>query len=245
VYNDLDADAVNVFRVLRDPTAAAELRRLLDLTPWARAEFEAAYELCADPIERARRMVVRTFMGHGTTSRRKNRTGFRSGSHPGRRGGGFGDWAGYAQAIDSFTQRLRGVVIEERPALELLDRHDADDALFYCDPPYPLSTRTAVRTASESDRCYAHDMVDDDHRNVAGVLHTRRAAVIVSGYACSLYDNELYAGWERHEFKVRGDAGCDRTEVIWIKPAGVVLAPPRTLTQGSLEFTPSARERGA
>ena len=40
VYNDLDHRIVNVFRVVRNPATAQELRRRLMLTPFARAEFE-------------------------------------------------------------------------------------------------------------------------------------------------------------------------------------------------------------
>lgn len=238
VYNDLDADVVNVFRVLRDPTQALELERLLRLTPWARREFEASYVRSGDPVEQARRTIVRCFMGHGTTSRRKNRTGFRASSHPHRKGGGFGDWRSYHDAVPFFTDRLLGVVVEERPALELIARQDAPDALFYVDPPYPASTRTSVRGPGDNDRCYTHEMTDDDHRQLAAVLSRCAGAVILSGYACSLYDDELYRGWERHEKDVRGDAGVERTEILWIKQAGVQLAVPVSHVQSSL-FLPA------
>lgn len=49
VYNDLDGDVVNVFRVLRDAEAAGRLEALLRLTPFARDEFFAAYEESVDP----------------------------------------------------------------------------------------------------------------------------------------------------------------------------------------------------
>jgi DNA adenine methylase len=236
VYNDLDADVVNVFRVLRDRESAAELRRLLALTPWARGEFEASYERSPDPVEQARRTIVRCFMAHGSTSRRRGRTGFRAGSHPGRRGGGFGDWRGYHDALDSFTDRLHGVVIESRAAVDVIARYDASDALIYADPPYPVDTRSSIRCDGDTERAYAHDLSDDDHRELAGVLHQSRAAVIVSGYPCRLYDDELYAGWRREERKARADGGRARTEVVWIKPAGAMAPPPRTLTQARLEL---------
>ncbi|MDH3195533.1 MAG: DNA adenine methylase [Hyphomicrobiales bacterium] len=41
IYNDLDSDVVNLFRVLRS-NRASELIEALRLTPFARAEFEAA-----------------------------------------------------------------------------------------------------------------------------------------------------------------------------------------------------------
>ena len=66
-------------------------------------------------------------MAHGSTSQRKGRSGFRGGSHPNRRGGGAGDWPGYHEAIATFTTRLARVVIEERPALDLIHRGDRAD----------------------------------------------------------------------------------------------------------------------
>jgi DNA adenine methylase len=235
VYNDLDGDVVNVFRVLREPAAANRLADLLRLTPWARAEFELSYEPADGPVERARRTIVRCFMGHGTTSRRKNRTGFRAGSHPNRAGGGFGDWRGYHDAIPAFVDRLQGVVIEERDAFELLARHDAADALFYVDPPYVEATRTSIRGPGDNDRCYRADMInDDDHRRLAAALCELEATVVVSGYPCPLYDDELYGGWQRRVFNARADAGVARTEVIWTKPAGVRMPRPRSHVQGSL-----------
>lgn len=234
VYNDLDGDVVNVFRVLRDASAASELQRILRLTPWSRREFEDSYAPTDDPIERARRTIVRCFMGHGTTSRRKNRTGFRAGSHPNRKGGGFGDWKGYHDAIPSFVERLTGVVIEERDAFEILDRHDAPDALFYVDPPYPASERTSIRGPGDNDRCYRNEMGDDDsHRRLSASLHRRVAAVIVSGYRCALYD-DLYSAWTRHERHAMADHGASRTECIWVKPSGALM-PPASLEQGSLD----------
>jgi DNA adenine methylase len=78
VYNDLDGEVVNVFRVLRDPDRAERLRTLLELTPWSRIEFRACYEPADDPIEQARRTIACSFMAHGSTSIRLNRTGFRN-----------------------------------------------------------------------------------------------------------------------------------------------------------------------
>ncbi len=55
VYNDLDDEVVNLFRVLRDEGGAARLVGMLRLTPFARAEFMEANGATDDPVERARR----------------------------------------------------------------------------------------------------------------------------------------------------------------------------------------------
>src|SRR4051812_38784439 len=81
VYNDIDGEVVNVFRVLQDPATAARLRELLVLTPFARDEFLAAYARTDDAIESARRAIARAFMGFGSASfNAKHGTGFRSNS---------------------------------------------------------------------------------------------------------------------------------------------------------------------
>jgi DNA adenine methylase len=79
VYNDLDAEVTNLFRVLRDEATAIELARRVRLTPFARDEFLDAYNGAEEPVERARRMVVRGFMGFGSAAAtRDHKTGFRS-----------------------------------------------------------------------------------------------------------------------------------------------------------------------
>ncbi|WP_239992853.1 nucleoid-associated protein, partial [Pseudomonas aeruginosa] len=60
---DLDGDVVNLFRVARDH--GEKLRQALTLTPFARDEFEASYVETTDPLERARRLVIRSLQGFG------------------------------------------------------------------------------------------------------------------------------------------------------------------------------------
>jgi len=63
VYNDLDGNLVNLLSVLRDETTRNKLIEDLRLTPFAREEFVLARRDADDPIERARRTIVRSFMG--------------------------------------------------------------------------------------------------------------------------------------------------------------------------------------
>ncbi len=216
LYNDMDGDVVNVFRVLRDEKKAERLRRLCELTPHSREDFEACYpdELPADEVERARLTVARAFMAFGTTSRRKNRTGFRSAVGKRRGQTSAVDWSNWPNEIPRFVERLRGVTIENRPALEVIAQHDNPDVLFYVDPPYPISTRSSIRSESELGRAYHHDLTDDEHRKLAEVLNAVKGAVVLSGYRCELYD-ELFKGWARYDRETRADGGLKRTESIW------------------------------
>lgn len=218
IYNDLDDEVVNVFRMLRDPATAALLRLQCELTPFARKEFNLSYqEIADDPIERARRTIARSFMAYGTTHRRASRTGFRA-SQIQRNTTSAHDWASWPAQIEAYVARLRGVVIECRPALECIAQQDSPETLFYCDPPYPRSTRTSLRGHGRKDGTYAFELTDDDHRALAAALHGISGMAIVSGYACELYDKELYRDWKRVKLPTVADGAKKRTEVLWISP---------------------------
>lgn len=206
VYNDLDGEMVNLFRVARDN--GRELLELLRLTPFARTEFAEAYEQTSDPTEQARRTVVRAFMGFGSNAHNRP-TGFRansnrSGTTPAR------DWMNYPDALDAIIDRLRGVVIENRNAMDLMPQQDSEETVFYVDPPYVAATR-------DKGGDYRHEMTDADHEKLAEVLHGLRGAVVLSGYGCELYDR-LYAGWQRIERAAHADGARDRIEVLWLSP---------------------------
>lgn len=206
VYNDLDDDVVNLFRVLRSPEAA-RLIRLLRLTPFARVDFMEAYQLSDDPVERARRLVERSFMGFGangharSTSFRANSN--RSGTTPAH------DWANYPDALENIVERLRGVVIEHRDALQVMAAHDTPETLHYVDPPYVFSTR------SDLSKDYRHELTDADHGALLAFLRDLKGTVILSGYPHELYDNML-ADWHRIERAALADGAKKRTEVLWI-----------------------------
>lgn len=221
VYNDLDGEVVNVFRILQNRESAEELRRLLDLTPFSRAEFDRTYEEAPpdSPVERARLTVMRSYMGFGSNSIQAThgRTGFRAnalrqGTTPAN------DWSNWPAEIPAFIERLRGVCIEQRPALAVIGQQDSPETLFYVDPPYPHATRSQ-RNRYDPKHFYRHEMSDDDHRELAGVLHGVEGMVVLSGYPCDLYDQELYVEWERTTRLALADGARRRTEVLWLNPA--------------------------
>lgn len=214
VYNDLDGEVVNLFRVLRD--SPAELERALRCTPYSRAEFQAAYTPSDDPVEQARRTVVRSSLGFGSVGASGRKTGFRY--NPGNDGTQAPqDFARLPDVLAATTERLRGVYIENEPAAKVLERYDAPDALHYVDPPYPHATRTLT---AKWDTVYRHEMSDDDHRALAETLRGLAGTVVLSGYGCDLYDAELFHDWMRVERMTLGESNTagrtPRTEVLWI-----------------------------
>lgn len=222
VYNDLDGEAVNLFKVLRQPEHAAELERLIRLTPFARTEFLEAYEPTEDLIEQARRLVIRAFMGFGSnahSSQQKGHrsTGFRSnanrnGTTPAQ------DWQNWPDALSATVERLRGVTIECRDAQIVMAQHDSQETLHYVDPPYLPETRARGNRYDLAWRMYRHELSREDHAALLDFLCDLDGMVLLSGYADPLYDERL-VDWKRSTIKAYADGAREREEVLWINPA--------------------------
>lgn len=213
VLNDLDGEIVNFFRVLRTPRRAKILLRAIELTPFSRREYKAALHSVKDPIERARRMAVRAYFGFGSDSYRPDRhSGFRGRFCGSGHSTSAPDWAHYPAGLIYVIERLRNVVIENREALDLIEIYDKPGTLFYCDPPYPKSTRSAC---SNGRHTYTFEMTDAQHEALAAKLQTIKGLAVISGYRCPLYDR-LYAGWHRVDREALADGATSRTESLWL-----------------------------
>lgn len=215
VWNDLDGEVVTLFNVLRDPAQSAQLRKALYLTPFSRAEFEKSYILSNDPVENARRLVVRCYMGFGSSAQnRRSRTGFRSGSNRSHTTPAH-DWVNYPSTLSLAIKRLRGVVIENREALKVLAQHDTPDTLHYVDPPYLHETRGSGHDIRHR---YSHELFAADHENLSQMLHGLKGMVVLSGYRSEFYET-LYSGWKTFERTAFADGARRRTEVLWLNEA--------------------------
>lgn len=215
--NDLDGALITFWRVLRE--RPVELARAAALTPHARAEHAAGYEISdVDDLEVARRVWVQLTQGRAGTRRR---TGWRHYVKPCGQTSMPSYLDGYTERIAPAAERLHAVSLECLPALDLIRKYGAErDVLLYVDPPYLGSTR------SRSYDGYPNEMrAEADHRELAEALHAARAAVVLSGYASPLYDLELYPGWDRHTMASgtgQGDGWGNRTEVLWSnRPLGL------------------------
>ena len=211
-YNDIDGEVVNFFRVLRD--RQEELIKSIGLTPFSREELRSAAEEPIDnlsELERARRFFVRA---------RQVRTGLAQTASAGRwahckltsragMAGAVSRWLGSVEGLSEIVQRLLRVQIENAPAIEVIQRYDSEETLFYCDPPYPHTSRG-------DSHAYGYEMTDNDHRKLAEVLMNVKGKVALSGYHCELLDN-LYKGWNYTESTPKQCLSVKqyRTEVLW------------------------------
>lgn len=236
ILNDLNAETVNLFRVMQNRKTAAELRRRLKWTPYAQAELVASREPGYDDVERARKLVVRSFMGIEVAGVAGTASGFRMGNVDLRRAGQDGkrtfrncavDFDNWRLGLDAIRERLSRVMIYERDALEFIGLMGAPDCLLYIDPPYHHDTRSRAHKGSR----YAVEFGSEEQERLVTVLLETRAMVVLSGYPHACYAPLEAAGWARVDKDYRANMSPDRrTECLWINPAAQVASSgPREL----------------
>lgn len=200
--NDLHGELVNFFRILRDKPE--ELKRLIELTPYAREEYDSAYREAGNEIESARRFCVRCWMGFGCANLYHN--GFKSGQQ-GSSPNPAKAWAELPEIMTLASERLKGVQIENLPALEVLKRYNTPDVFIYADPPYLHETRKKY--------LYKHEMTDHEHEELLCALLSHPGPVMISGYDNSLYDRYL-KDWKKVQKDTLAEGGLKRTETLWM-----------------------------
>ncbi len=207
VINDINDDLFNLFSVMRD--RPKEIIEAIRMTPFSRREFEMAYAQHPDPIEKARRFMIRSFQGFGSVGAAgMEATGWRSNSHrsgttPAK------DWSNLPESMNFTVDRLRGVIIENRDWQSVVKQHDSEKTLFYFDPPYLSETRTRYGV-------YSHELTNDDHAELLESIKSLKGMVIISGYESPLYSQAL-KGWRKEVKETNADGAKKRTEVLWIK----------------------------
>jgi DNA adenine methylase len=126
-------------------------------------------------------------------------------------------WLGAVEGLPEIVQRLQRVQIENAPALEILERYDSDETLFYLDPPYVHESRGDVKA-------YGNEMTDFDHVNLAHALNSIKGRAVLSGYRSGLYDR-LFRDWYRVDAdeKICNSSKGLRQESLWMN------FPPSTI----------------
>lgn len=203
--NDLDCNVVNLFEWIRkDPE---RLAREIYLTPYARQIYDEAYiTVPSNSFDKAVNFYVRLNMGHGfrTTG---EKVGWKNDVQGREKAYAALDWCKIPEKIMVAAERLRGVQIENRPAVELIERFNCPNVLIYCDPPYVLSARNGKQ--------YRHEMDNKDQGDLLDVLLAHKGHVLLSGYDNDLYKDKL-SRWRREERDSYTQAASKKREILWM-----------------------------
>lgn len=208
VYNDINADVVNFFRVLRNQPN--ELIELLKLTPYARDEFKVCRDFIAfekSDLEKARKFFVKqtqSFAGRG------NEYGF------GVTRNQAGTFKNKIDKLKFISDRLQKVQFENKSYEFIIERYAKNkDVFVYLDPPYLHETRVSTDD-------YTYELTEADHIKMLKLAKRSPAKILISGYPSELYNKELKR-WNRKEIDVACFCSTKkvdnkkprRTEVFW------------------------------
>lgn len=222
VLNDIDGGIVAAMRAARD--YPDELATLLRMTPYARDEHALACEVAkagfpgCDGTPREVLSAARWFM---VLSQQQMFAQSRVGTWrtpPSHRiaGGPQLTWSSLPDVVHQASERLQGVAIEHRPAVEVIRAMDHPEVLFYLDPPYHPKAADC-----KGYRCV---MTQSDHQALAELLVGLQGMVVLSGYQHEDYAR-WFDGWQTltHEAVACTAAGAgsknwNRTEGLWFNP---------------------------
>lgn len=222
-YNDLDSALYDFFMTLADDAAFERFYRKVAVLPHSRQlynECRADWRAQTERHERVWRWYVVAQHSFGGRFEASWGTVVTASSR-----GMAGETSMWLSALDMLPRihdRLQRVQLENAPALRILERYDTPDTLFYCDPPYPHSTRKAGG--------YAHEMTDGDHEALVAALLNIKGKAALSCYDHPVYQPLAAAGWQRIDWQTVCYA-AGRTRNTGLQGAGAALkAQPRPET---------------
>lgn len=207
MVNDLDSNVVNLFHCIQED--AQNLARMVMTTPFSREIYEVTYRNAYDnddSYQKALKFLIQCWQGYGFRTD-GSKVGWRNDVQGRERAYALWNWYRLPEWIIDIAERLWMVQIENRPALEVIERFNYSNVFMYIDPPYMLHTRTGKQ--------YNYKMTDSDHEELLKMLLQSKAKIMLSGYESDMY-NDYLAGWGKKQFSSYAEHGKPRTETVWI-----------------------------
>jgi DNA adenine methylase len=195
VVNDICGHLTNFWRVLQDESLFDDLVSMCEKTPFSEKSWEetTAGLNDGDQVVRAHALFVRNRLSRqglqkdfATLSRNRTRRGMNE---------QVSSWLTAIEGLPQVHERLKRVVILNRPAIDVIQQQDGEKTLHYLDPTYVQATRVA-RSA------YTHEMSDQDHHQLVDVILACKGKVLLSGYPNAIYERLEADGWETIDFHV-------------------------------------------
>lgn len=175
VYNDRYGGIVAFYRCIRDERLLPKLKDRLDKTVHSREEWhwckETWEEDTLSDVERAARWYYMTMYSFSRLSRHFGRSTSSNARLPSIRD--------FVPEFNDIHKRLKNVQIENLDWYDCIRQYDAEDAVFYLDPPY-LGKDSGI---------YTNRMTEDDHRNLISIIDNMDGFVALSGYENEIYDS--------------------------------------------------------
>ena len=177
VYNDINGDAVNMFRQI--VLNKDKLKRLLTSYPYSRGlyqtflkEWRSGYK-GEDDIERASRYFY-----------------LQNACFSGEFGSGFGvtktknegnTYRNKIDKIDEVYKRIKEIIFENTDYENIIELYDSDKTLFYCDPPY-YGAEDYYLIYDDEGNIKKDLFTVDDHKRLSELLKNIKGKFFLSYY---------------------------------------------------------------
>lgn len=208
IYNDIYENVYSLFKVLSNKTLFEEFKQKCDIAIYS-AQLRKEYKV---KLTETISLVERAYYFWYVNRSSHNGVGGFSCNPVIRRGmsKATSDFLSSVDKLPAIHDRLSAVIIENRDAMELMEKYNQPDAFIYADPPYHHDTRGTAR--------YVHDYTDEQHEKFIDCVLTLKAKVLISGYACEAY-KRLEPHFKRIDFNVNTIDGNfeprTRVESLW------------------------------
>lgn len=210
--NDLDSDVTNLFLCIQEDSE--RLARMVMTTPFSREMYDSAFDfedfitevIGEEPYRKALLFLIKCWQGHGFRTN-GYKVGWKNDVVGRERAYALWNWYRLPEWIIDITERLRKVQIENRPAIEVIERFNYKNVFMYIDPPYLLGTRNGKQ--------YKHEMSDAEHEDMLKKILQSNAKIMISGYESDMY-NDYLKNWTKKTFDSCAEHGKPRKEVVWM-----------------------------
>ena len=209
VYNDIDGELYNFFKVIADEKMFKRFQKKISLLPYSRQLYYEYRDMRIDKLDNTERAVMFYYLIKSTHHSTCEYTGWK-----------FSVEANMPKRIKNIDKlsmihkRLSEVYIDNLDFRKLIANWDRPDTFFYLDPPYVASSRKSGG--------YMFEMTDEDHNELIDILLSVKGKWLLSGYDNEIYNDRL-SGFYRQDFncfanslRYRNKDNCpERTETIW------------------------------
>ncbi len=208
VYNDIDGELYNFFKVIADKKLFKKFQEKISLLPYSRECYYEYRDMRTDKLNKVERAVRFYYLIKSTHHSTCEYTGWK-----------FSVEANMPKRIKSVDKlslihkRLSEVYIDNLDFRKLIANWDRPDTFFYLDPPYVASSRKSGG--------YMFEMTDKDHNDLIDILLNIKGKWLLSGYDNNIYsrlsdfyrqDFNSFANSLRYRDKNNNPS---RTETVW------------------------------
>lgn len=211
--NDLNKNLTNFWECIRHKETFEQFHDQINSTPFSELEFDKAKNLLNYEGSDPKFVIVKRALAFFTVNKQSRQGIGKSYATPTtrtRRGMNehVSAWLTSIEGLPEIHNRIKTVEIRNMDFRDFIKRYDHTKCLFYLDPPYLHSTRTATNV-------YEFEMQEKDHVDLLGLISSLRGSFILSGYQSDLYDT--YArknGWKKNVYDIDNKASSDKTKEI-------------------------------